>query len=96
MVLGLDQKYALKISDSLEVYACLSDIRKMIVNFDDCLTKENRLPAGTTWFNVSDTIKPCTTKDLGNGITSITHDGLFRVNGFGGYALGHGCFYTEI
>lgn len=96
MILENINEYALQINDNLVVYGNHDDMEKMIVNFKDCLTEEGKLPIGTTWFNVSETLKPCTIKTIKDGINSVTLDGLYKVNGLGGYRLGYGCFYKEL
>ncbi len=90
-------RYALTVSDSLEITDLTRrNAERMIVNFADCLTEDGNLPAGTTWFHVDETIKPCTITDEGDGIETIRFDGKYTVKGLGGYELGRGCFYKKI
>ncbi len=87
--------FCLNVSDSNNLYGELREISRMIKNFDDCLNAKGNLPAGTRWFDVDETIKPCTVRKVGN-MTVTALDGLYTVKGYGGYKPGIGCFYETI
>ena len=92
----MKNEYQLSISDDERVFADLRSLKKMVVNLDECLTEDGRIHAGTSWFHVSEVIKPCTKVKKNEHTTLITHDGLYKVDGYGGYKLGYGCFYKEL
>lgn len=75
----------------------IQTLKRLIVNFADCLGGDGRFKVGGTKYFWVDTIQPGTVKRIDEHETEYWFDGLYRMKAYGGYEWGgRGCFYEEI
>ena len=100
---GMYDNYEIILSDTESLLLPWRDrsrmqtLRRLIVNFSDCLDGNGRFKIGGTKYFWVDTIKPGTVQKVDEHTTEYYFDGQYRLKAYGGYESGgRGCFYEEV